>query len=477
MGTLRLLPLLALGSCSLGTFDYVECTDNAACRDAFGWGWTCGAEGLCEMTSPPTRCGASWPADFWNDPAAYRDAVVLGVDYDHTLTSEINAMRLVISQVNEAQGLDGKSYVILQCDNAENATYDSLSHDDAAAEVGAWLSQDMGVPAIIGCDTSGASEATFQAIEPEGTMMMSPSATSPALTDIDGIGSTEEAPGLFWRAVPPDSLQGEVIADQLKSELGVTRAAVIYESGPYGEGLQEIFYSAFVDGTHTADLHLFSSSSEQAAAVAAVGSSDVQEVLFIASGQQEIIDFLQAAKGIAAFTRDEDPIGIFLTDAAAYGDIFTEVNSPDLFANVMGTRLAFTPGVIFDTFKAAYAAAYNGADVSGDAYAAYAYDATWLTIYASVWSHYQEPSIWGMGMARGMRHVSAGNTLSLQGTDWNTLKSSFETGTSVNVQGTSGSLDYDPATGETSSPVDVWGVQSDGLGGWEIVVLETVSPS
>ena len=39
---------------------------------------------------------------------------------------------------------------------------------------------------------------------------MSPSATSPALTELEPAAS-DETPGLLWRTVPPDSLQGRVI--------------------------------------------------------------------------------------------------------------------------------------------------------------------------------------------------------------------------------------------------------------------------
>ena len=38
--------LSAASACSLTTYDYTSCDTNADCRDAFGFGYVCGDEGL-----------------------------------------------------------------------------------------------------------------------------------------------------------------------------------------------------------------------------------------------------------------------------------------------------------------------------------------------------------------------------------------------------------------------------------------------
>jgi branched-chain amino acid transport system substrate-binding protein len=61
--------------------------------------------------------------------------------------------------------------------------------------------------------------------------MISPSATSPALSDA-------EDDGLFFRTAPSDARQGQVLAEVLK-EKGVKSAALTYTNNDYGKGLAE----------------------------------------------------------------------------------------------------------------------------------------------------------------------------------------------------------------------------------------------
>ncbi|MCY4543475.1 MAG: ABC transporter substrate-binding protein, partial [Rhodobacteraceae bacterium] len=70
-----------------------------------------------------------------------------------------------------------------------------------------------------------------------GVVMISPSATSPALT-------TAEDDGLFFRTSPSDARQGEVMANVI-SERGIGEVAISYVNADYGKGLADSFQSAF----------------------------------------------------------------------------------------------------------------------------------------------------------------------------------------------------------------------------------------
>ncbi len=70
-----------------------------------------------------------------------------------------------------------------------------------------------------------------------GVVMVSPSATSPALSTIDD-------KGFFHRTAPSDARQGQVLADILSSR-GIDEVAVTYTNNDYGKGLAESFGSAF----------------------------------------------------------------------------------------------------------------------------------------------------------------------------------------------------------------------------------------
>ena len=116
---------------------------------------------------------------------------------------------------------------------------DSTCVDSAAAQAAAerLVTSDK-VNAIMGADCSGVTGAILQNVaRANGIVMISPSATSPAL-------STAEDDGLFFRTAPSDARQGQVLAEILK-EKGVSSAAMTYTNNDYGKGLAESIQKNF----------------------------------------------------------------------------------------------------------------------------------------------------------------------------------------------------------------------------------------
>ena len=108
---------------------------------------------------------------------------------------------------------------------------DSTCVDSAAATTAAerLITSDK-VNGIMGADCSGVTTAILQQVAmANGMVMVSPSATSPAL-------STVEDNGLFFRTAPSDARQGQVVAAILK-EKGLTNIAISYVNNDYGKGL------------------------------------------------------------------------------------------------------------------------------------------------------------------------------------------------------------------------------------------------
>ena len=116
---------------------------------------------------------------------------------------------------------------------------DSTCIDSAAATASAErLVTSESVAAIMGADCSGVTIAvTNNVAVPNGVPIVSPSATSPALTTI-------EDNGLFFRTAPSDARQGEVLAEILVDE-GIGNVAVTYTNNDYGKGLASSFQGAF----------------------------------------------------------------------------------------------------------------------------------------------------------------------------------------------------------------------------------------
>jgi branched-chain amino acid transport system substrate-binding protein len=142
------------------------------------------------------------------------------------------ATEAAIAEVN-ASGLllDGSTVTAIR---ADSTCVDSAAATAAAERL---VTSDQ-VAAIIGGDCSGVTGAILQNVaRPNGIVMISPSATSPAL-------STAEDDGLFFRTAPSDAREGEIAAD-IMTERGIKTAALTYTNNDYGKGLAEAIATAF----------------------------------------------------------------------------------------------------------------------------------------------------------------------------------------------------------------------------------------
>ncbi len=158
------------------------------------------------------------------------------------------ASALVISGANAELGLDSQRGVEIALDFREDILGHPLAlqtEDDGCHAVGGQnaatkIISNPEIVAVVGTSCSGAAVPASEIISDAGYVMVSPSNTSPALTD------PERAfyPG-YLRTSHNDLLQGLVMADFAYNELGITKAAAIHDGDPYTEGLASEFANAF----------------------------------------------------------------------------------------------------------------------------------------------------------------------------------------------------------------------------------------
>ncbi len=131
------------------------------------------------------------------------------------------------------------SGLLLDGSTISSVRADSTCIDAAVATAaGERLITADGVKGIIGGDCSGVTAAVLQNVaRPNGMVMISPSATSPALT-------TAEDDGLFFRTAPSDAREGEVMAEILV-EKGVKSIALTYTNNDFGKGLSDAIATSF----------------------------------------------------------------------------------------------------------------------------------------------------------------------------------------------------------------------------------------
>ncbi|MEM7615594.1 MAG: ABC transporter substrate-binding protein, partial [Pseudomonadota bacterium] len=143
-----------------------------------------------------------------------------------------DSAELAFAEVSESGAfLDGK---VIEPVRADSTCVDAAAASAAAERL---ITSD-GVVAIMGADCSGVTTAIANNVAvPNGVVMVSPSATSPAL-------STIEDNDLFFRTAPSDARQGEVLANVLMDK-GITSVAVTYTNNDYGKGLSDSFISNY----------------------------------------------------------------------------------------------------------------------------------------------------------------------------------------------------------------------------------------
>ncbi|MCP3688614.1 MAG: ABC transporter substrate-binding protein [Gammaproteobacteria bacterium] len=191
---------------------------------------------------------------------------------------------------------------------------DSTCIDAAAASSAAErLITSDNVAAIMGADCSGVTTAIANNVAvPNGVVMVSPSATSPALSTIND-------KGYFFRTAPSDARQGQVMAAVLKSR-GINDIAVTYTNNDYGKGLAESFGSAFkanggsisISAAHEDGKADYSA---EVGALSASGSKYLAVFGYVDQGGKGIIQASIDADAFAGFVMADGMVGDSLLEA------------------------------------------------------------------------------------------------------------------------------------------------------------------
>ncbi|MCB9596780.1 MAG: ABC transporter substrate-binding protein [Sandaracinaceae bacterium] len=454
----EILFALSLAGCSLTASHADPCESTAECRAAFGLGSACGDDGFCQPVGVHPRCERAFPANLLSEGPLYRGAFVIGAIADESVETHRarqNAVQLALSEARDQGGIDGQLVGVVFCTNEVDPSIDDLDQRGATEAVTRYLVEELAVTAIVGPPSSDATSAAFAIAAPLDALVISPSATSPALTALEP-AATDAMPGLLWRTVPPDSLQGRVIAGDLDMR-GVSRVALILQDSSYGNGLADVieeYYGGAVERFP------FSTPSGRNSAATSAGSGDFEEVVFISSQTSDASAFLLFAESFAGFADKQ----LFLTDSAKNLDLLTDARAAAaVFPRVRGSAPAPLAGVAYDAFLASYRAEF-GEDARSFSFAANAHDAAWLTLLGASWAGLQEPDLGGRSLARGLRHLSGGVPVTLGADVLTTARDRFRLGEAIDIEGVSGALDYDPVLEETSAPVEIWTIDAGATG-------------
>jgi len=260
--------------------------------------------------------------------AVSAETIKLGVILGYTgpiesLTPDMAAgAELAIKEVSDSGALLGGAKVV-------SVRGDTTCTDSAAATTATerLVTSDM-INAIVGGDCSGVTTAMLQNVAlANGIVMISPSATSPAL-------STIEDNGLFFRTAPSDARQGQVLTAVLKDK-GIKSAALTYTNNDYGKGLANSIKTNFEKsgGKITISAAHEDGKADYTAEVGALGAAG-GDVLIVAG----YLD--QGGKGIIQAALDTGAFEKFVLPDGMIGDSLPMAIGADLngsFGTVPGT--------------------------------------------------------------------------------------------------------------------------------------------
>ncbi len=223
-----------------------------------------------------------------------------------------DSAELAFKEVNDSgMLLDGTTLVPKRAD--------STCVDAAAATAAAerLITADK-VTAIMGADCSGVTTAIANNVAvPNGVAMVSPSATSPALSSIDD-------KGLFFRTAPSDARQGAVLAGILIDK-GFKSAAVTYTNNDYGKGLSDSFISNYeaMSGNVTINAAHEDGKGDYSADVGALAAAGGDLLVVLGYADQGGVGIIRAAVDSGAFD-------IFALGDGMFADSLIEAIGPDL---------------------------------------------------------------------------------------------------------------------------------------------------
>ena len=291
----------------------------------------------------------------------------------------------------------------------ELVTGDSTCIDaTAAANAADRLINSENLPAIVGPNCSGATiSAANNAAIPGGAVIISPSATSPAVSDVDDND-------LLFRTVPSDSYQGESMAKLLMAK-GITTIAITYINNDYGKGFADALvnsYTALGGNVAASEAHE-DGKADYRAEIGSLASSGAEHlaVLAYANGSGQTI-IRQALEG-GDFTK-------FIGGDGMLAQSLIDAIGAEALEGMIITSAGSVQGQGKDNFDAMWKA--KGLDVP--IYASQAYDATFLLALAMEKKGNAERE----GMSEALRAVASPPGMQVYAGEWDKALAALKQG-------------------------------------------------
>lgn len=173
-------------------------------------------------------------AAFAAEPIKIGYLAALTGDYAQYGITEVNMAKLVVGDINAKGGILGRQIELIPYDT-------KTRNEDAVNAVRRMIESDK-VCAIVGANSSGINIATAPIVAKGKTPQISTVGTNPLVT-VDNKGKVRP---YSFRICFTDPYQGTLAADLAFKELGLKKAAILYNVGSdYAQGLREFFVKSY----------------------------------------------------------------------------------------------------------------------------------------------------------------------------------------------------------------------------------------
>lgn len=368
---------------------------------------------------------------------------------------------VAVSTINANGGADGHELVLVVKDTESDATVAPTVMTEAIETDGA--------VAIVGPARSDSVAATYPIARDRQVPMISPSSTAPelALADDDGY---------LFRNVSDDNKQAAAQAYYLAvADTGehITSAAIIHETGSYGEGLASAFQTAFEGACGSCDVpdtHILSYDGE-VPLTAATASAVIAELNALSPPPSWVMLVALEQDGVKLINAWDNggvpvlpDLNWFLTDGARNQGFLGGTGS--VANGIKGTAPTYPiGGDAYGVLREAYEAAYNDS-LEEQVFAANVWDAVYLQAAAiAKQSADGDDVLGGPALRDDLTLVSAGPGQIFHAGEWRNLIGALRAGSEIDYDGASGPNDF-KEYGEAVGPYEVWQIVEDGTGGY-----------
>ena len=330
----------------------------------------------------------------------------------------LESEQAAVAFINANGGMGGGDTLVL-------ASGDSGCDAKAAVDAATKIVNVEQVSIIIGPLCSGATIGAVQAVTiPAGVVNISPSATSPAITDLDDNDNV-------FRTCPSDAYQGVTLA-KLARSMGYSKLATTYANDDYNAGLHDVFVQAFTEagGTITADqMHEANKASYRSELATLASSGDPEALALFAYYSGSGITIMRQSIENGFF-------GKFIgADGMLAQETIDQVGATNLGDTVLTTGTADPSSSHFQTYSGLF-------DKPSDPYAAQAWDAVMIGALAI-----ERAGRKGQGNTRDLSaHVRAVTNAPGEEVgpgDWAKAKQLLAAGKGINYQGAAGDHEFD----------------------------------